>query len=1199
VAIAVGISVLIGWEFDVALLKSVVPGKVAMRPNTAICFMLAGFALLLLWSEIETGNFNLARKRTAFVCSALVSLIGAATLIEYIFEIDLKFASLLFRNALLAESHSQSAGRMAGETAIGFVFLGLALMLRDSRSRMTRILGEVCCFVTLLIGLVPLIGYLYDAESLYALQGYRSIAVHSALLFCFLGFGSLAVRPNIGILSVVTNRHLGGRMSQRLLPLAIFIPFATGWLRIEGQAMGWYGTEFGAAMFAVSNMTMFSILIWFSARALNRADIKQRNATHRLRASEERFRQLAVSLGKAGNELEMRVVERTADLVSTNAELTRQIAERQAIETELRVSEKRYRELVDCGLGLICTNDLSGNLLSVNPAAAAALGYSSNEMVGRNLLEFISPAARLVFPHYLDLIAVRSNVDGLLNLVNSQGEERIWMYRNARIAEPGREAYVLGYAQDITEQKKTEAALKQRELDLIEAQHIAMVGNWEWDVVENKSSWSDVLYQLYGVSPDGWESNLEGYLKLAHPDDRGLMSDVAAKLLQNGRACSYQHRIIRPDGSVRHLNVNVKVSLGPDGRPAKVFGTAQDVTDRIHLENELKQARDEALASARLKSEFLANMSHEIRTPMNGVIGMTGLLLDTKLDDSQRDCAETIRSSGETLLTIINDILDFSKIEAGKLTFDEVDFDLRNAVESTVELLADRAREKNLELASFVHGAVPTALRGDPGRLRQVLTNLTGNALKFTDHGEVVVSAEIEFETEAAVMIRFSVTDTGIGISREHQRKLFQPFTQADGSTTRRYGGTGLGLSISKQLVELMGGQIGMGSTPGKGSTFWFTANFQKQPAANRATILHFESLEGLRVLVVDDNATNRKILSHQLSSWGMIQNEADGGRQALELMGDAALTGKPYDLVILDFQMPEMDGMQLARIIKSDPGMATSRLILLTSLGQRGDATAARSAGIEAYLTKPVKQSQLFDCVMTIFSKSCPTTFATTPSLPKLITKHSLAEARKMSPNRILLAEDNVVNQKVAIRQLEKLGHRADTVANGRQAIEALNRIRYDLVLMDCQMPDMDGYEATAEIRRLERGKRHTPIVAMTAHALQGDREKCIAAGMDDYISKPVRPETLKEVLARFLIDIKPFRAESLTDVDERAPVDVERLHEAFGEENTSEFAELVNLNLSDVSANLDRLEAERCVAFHHDRSAATGRSRDRGAID
>jgi len=299
VAIAVGISVLIGWEFDVALLKSVVPGKVAMRPNTAICFMLAGFALLLLSSEIETGIFKLARKRTAFVCSALVTLIGAATLIEYIFEVDLKFASLLFRNALFAESHSQSVGRMAGETAIGFVFLGLALMLRDWRSRATRILGEVCCFVTLLIGLVPLIGYLYDAESLYAFQGYRSIAVHSALLFCFLGFGSLAVPPNIGILSVVTNRHLGGRMSQRLLPLAIFIPFATGWLRIKGQAMGWYGTEFGGAMFTVSNMTVFSVLIWFSARALNRADIKQRNAADRLRASEERFRQLAVSLGSA------------------------------------------------------------------------------------------------------------------------------------------------------------------------------------------------------------------------------------------------------------------------------------------------------------------------------------------------------------------------------------------------------------------------------------------------------------------------------------------------------------------------------------------------------------------------------------------------------------------------------------------------------------------------------------------------------------------------------------------------------------------------------------------------------------------------------------------------------------------------------------------------------------------------------------
>ncbi|HMJ26307.1 MAG TPA: response regulator, partial [Pyrinomonadaceae bacterium] len=435
---------------------------------------------------------------------------------------------------------------------------------------------------------------------------------------------------------------------------------------------------------------------------------------------------------------------------------------------------------------------------------------------------------------------------------------------------------------------------------------------------------------------------------------------------------------------------------------------------------------------------------------------------------------------------------------------------------------------KKIEFASFVHSNVPTALQGDPGRLRQVLTNLIGNALKFTEHGEVVVSAEKEFESKAAVMVRFSVKDTGIGISEESQKKLFQAFTQADGSTTRKYGGTGLGLSISKQLVELMGGAIGVTSEPGKGSTFWFTASFDKQPAA-AAALPHVESLENLRVMIVDDNATNRRILSHQLGSWGMAHTEAASGAQALELLQAAAAAGNPYDLAILDLLMPSMDGFELAAAIKSNPEMSRMRLVLLTSSAERGDGVRSRNAGVAAYLTKPVRQSQLFDCLISVMSnENSPGRHSKLVST--LTTKHSLQEAKKMSSKLILLAEDNVVNQKVAIRQLKKLGYRCDTVANGLEVIEAVSRIPYDLVLMDCQMPEMDGYEATSGIRRLENGKRHVPIVAMTAHALEGDRERCIAAGMDDYITKPVKTDELQTILARWLHEVNssvgPFAA-------------------------------------------------------------------------
>jgi two-component system, sensor histidine kinase and response regulator len=794
------------------------------------------------------------------------------------------------------------------------------------------------------------------------------------------------------------------------------------------------------------------------------------------------------------------------------------------IEEKLKQSLETTEKIIDnAPIGMIIIGK-DKVIQQINKAALAITGYNSKkELIGHNCNKSICPANIGQCP-ILDMGQIINKSE---QIVIRKDGQYVPVYKTALVMELDGQDVIIEAFMDISPLKKAEKELRESKEKLKTVMENMMDPVAVYDRFEKVTYLNPAFTRVFGWSLD---ELLGRRIDFVPDEEAAARQKSIAKVFQGEAVSGFETWRRTKSGRRIAVRIGAALLLDNKGKPDGIVVNLQNITQEKQAQNEMNQMNQElekTIENANMmahkaeianiaKSEFLANMSHEIRTPLNGVIGMTGLLLDTELTRDQQHYVNIVKNSGESLLAVINDILDFSKIEAGKLEMETINFDLRSLLGDFASMMSLRIQEKNLEFLCAASPDVPVLLEGDPGRLRQILANLVGNAIKFTAKGEISLRAYLEKETQKNVTLLFSIKDTGIGIPKEKHELLFQSFTQADASTTREFGGTGLGLTISKKLCEMMGGKIDIISEVGKGSEFRFTACFKKQKEQLCSAIpKQIVDMKGLHVLIVDDNETNREILQDQLGSWGCRVKEVSDGPDALRKFYQADKAKDPFQIAILDMQMPGMDGLSLGKMIKSDDKLKSTHLIMMTSMGQTGDANLFKKAGFAAYLIKPVAYSNLFNCMSIIISGD-----STPQAEPVFMTRHAVREQQQKNI-RILLAEDNITNQQVATGILKKFGFvGVQIVENGALAVKAVSESSYDLVLMDIQMPEMDGNEATRQIRKIEfeSGKNKIPIIAMTAHVMVKDRDKCIAAGMDDYLSKPIDAKALLETLERWL---------------------------------------------------------------------------------
>jgi len=842
------------------------------------------------------------------------------------------------------------------------------------------------------------------------------------------------------------------------------------------------------------------------------------------------------------------------------------------IENAVLRAKKEWEATFDRIPDLLVLTDADGVILRCNRSTIDKLDTTYHKLLGKPISSFFNDAK-------MPLVAIDDRDGAEVQIVGLADWYKLTL---CQVPLAGDDNSLLYIFQEITRQKHDEnEILKQKEFfeSLFQYNPVAVV---ILDLDEKISSINPAFEVLFGYA----EGEVTGKKldSLIAPDNVEEATSLTHTVLEGGAVRGLASRQ-RKDGT--------KVDVEFAGVPVIVEGKKQGILAIYYNVSELVEAKRMAEQADRAKSEFLANMSHEIRTPMNGIMGMLELLLDTSLNSEQRDYVSTARDSAEALLGILNDVLDFSKIEAGQLTIDAIEYDLRATVEGVAHTLVSRAENKGLEMACLIDKDVPSRVLGDAGRLRQVLINLVGNAIKFTHEGEVVIRVMTQSKNEKTSTLRFLVTDTGIGIPLDRQKAVFERFIQADSSSTRKYGGTGLGLTISAQLTKMMGGDIGLESELGKGSTFWFTVTVGNCKEGSTPLLALPQDLINVPVLIVDDNFTNRTILEKMIKGFGCNAFAVASGKEAINILKSFSELNRPFQLVLLDMQMPEMDGEEVLSRIKSDPALHDTTVIILTSMGQRGDAARLEAMGCNGYLLKPVRQKELFGALLNILGRRNQPEGIKGES--SLITRHSLKEQQR-GMTHILLAEDNPTNQKLAIRLLQKAGYPVDVASTGKEAISAVQKKKYKLVLMDVQMPEMDGFEATRRIREISPEFANLPIIAMTAYAMSGDRERCLEAGMNDYLSKPLNVEELFKIIEKYSDGSSPEGAEELPssslDVMLQKAADLFDLEKAlprFGDdlptffELLGEFLEHIKTSISDMEKALLNNDAKKIHFLAH----------------